>query len=551
MYKFGLLSLLNLGKVGVKNGWRSLLLVVVVFALYGQFLWNPIVFDDLYFFMLDNEGNQPVSSYHFELLQLRSLPYASLAWTKAWFGLDLINFRIGNLLLHAGVVLALFFFLTSLFTAVIGDDKEERLSPRMAAFFAALLFALNPVSTYAVAYLVQRSIVMATLFSLLGLLAYTRGSVRQKPAWLWLSVACYFFAVYAKEQAVMLPAVFLSLTILLHADWRQQFKDRWAIFLAMLVIAVLVVVSAKGLIGSVYVVPGTETWGEAERPLSYPLSIWMQSQHFLKYAFLWIFPNPAWMSIDMPQPAPESLLSPFLLSFLAFLAWGALAFWLLFKRGRRGLAGFALLSPWLMYLVEFSLIRVQDVFVLYRSYLWAPVAFCLLPVIFAKLNGRAAAAVLSLLALTMIPLSMDRLMTLSHPYLVWDDAEKLVKGRPDLLGSFRIYYNRGTEAIHIGNLDQAVSDLKQAIALSPRFAEAHGNLGAAYFAKADWNNAAAAFGKAIAIAHEDHQAPSPRYIHGRAQAFEKLGELEKAQQDYRESCRLAKRGCDKLKPPSQ
>ena len=134
MYKFGLLSLLNLGKVGVKNGWRSLLLVVVVFALYGQFLWNPIVFDDLYFFMLDNEGNQPVSSYHFELLQLRSLPYASLAWTKAWFGLDLINFRIGNLLLHAGVVLALFFFLTSLFTAVIGDDKEERLSPRMAAF---------------------------------------------------------------------------------------------------------------------------------------------------------------------------------------------------------------------------------------------------------------------------------------------------------------------------------------------------------------------------------------------------------------------------------
>ena len=536
-------------KTRIVEGLVGLLLIGAVAALYGQFLWNPIVFDDLYFFMLDGEGNQPVSSYRFELLQLRSLPYATLAWTKAWFGLDLIGFRIGNLLLHAGVVLSLFFFLKSLFTTTMGDDKEERLSPRMAAFFAALLFALHPVSTYAVAYLVQRSIVMATLFSLLGLLAYTQGSIRQKPLWLWLSVPCYFFAVHAKEHAIMLPAVLLGLTVLLHSDWRQQLKDRWAIFLAMLIIALLVVVSAKGLIGSVYVVPGTETWGEADRPLSYPLSIWMQSQHFLKYAFLWIFPNPAWMSMDMPQPAPESLLSPFLLSFLAFLAWGALAFWLLFKRGLQGLAGFALLSPWLMYLVEFSLIRVQDVFVLYRSYLWAPVAFCLLPVLFAKLNGRVAAAILSLLALTMIPLSMDRLMTLSHPYLVWDDAEKLVRGRTDLLGAFRIYYNRGTESIHIGKLDQAVADLKQAIALSPRFAEAHGNLGAAYFDKADWNNAAVAFGRAIAIAHEDHRNLSPRYIHGRAQAFEKLGEFEKAQQDYRESCRLASRGCEKLTPP--
>ena len=533
------------------NWLLGLLLIAMVAALYGQFLWNPIVFDDLYFFMLDNEGNQPVSSYRFELLQLRSLPYATLAWTKAWFGLDLINFRIGNLLLHAGVVLALFFFLTRLFTAVIGGDRQESLSPRMAAFFAALLFALHPVSTYAVAYLVQRSIVMATLFSLLGLLAYTQGSIRQNALWLWLSVPCYFLAVYAKEHAIMLPAVLLGLTVLLHTDWRQQLKARWGIFLAMLAIAVLVLVSAKGLIGSVYVVPGTETWGEADRPLSYPLSIWMQSQHFLKYAFLWVVPNPAWMSMDMPQPAPQSLLSPFLLSFLAFLAWGALAFWLLFKRGLQGLAGFALLSPWLMYLVEFSLIRVQDVFVLYRSYLWAPAAFCLLPVIFAKLKGRAAVALLSLLALTMIPLSMDRLMTLSHPYLVWDDAEKLVRGRTDLLGAFRIYYNRGTEAIHIGNQDQAIADLKQAIALSPRFAEAHGNLGAAYFEKGEWNNAAAAFGKAIEIAREDHRNISARSIHGRAQAFEKLGEFEKAQNDYRESCRLANRGCDKIKPQSK
>ena len=545
------MNVLRAHKSKYESALLALLLIAGVAALYGQFLWNPIVFDDLYYFMLDSKGNQPVSSSRFELLQLRSLPYATLAWTKAWFGLDLINFRIGNLLLHAGVVLALFFFLASLFTAVIGVAKRESLPPHLAAFFAAMLFALHPVSTYAVAYLIQRSILMATLFSLLGMLAYLQGSVQRKSIWLWLSVPCYFFAVFAKEQAIMLPTVLLGLTVLLHADWRQKLKQRWAIFLVMLVIAVLVTVSLKGLIGSVYIVPGTENWSEADRELSYPMSIWMQSQHFLKYAFFWVFPNPAWMSIDMPQPFPQSLLSTFLLAFLAFLAWGALAFWLLLKRGMQGLAGFALLSPWLMFLVEFSVLRIQDVFVLYRSYLWAPLAFCLLPVFFAKLNGRVAAAILLLLALTMVPLSMERLITLSHPFLVWDDAEKLVRDRTDLPGSFRIYYNRGTEWIHIGNPDSAIADLKQAIALSPRFVEAHGNLGAAYFDKADWTHAAASFDRAIVIAAEDHKTVNPRSIYGRAQALEKLGQSKKAQPDYRESCRLANWGCDKLQPESK
>ena len=35
-------------------------LLLAILALYGQFLWNPIVFDDLPFFMVDEYGNQPV-----------------------------------------------------------------------------------------------------------------------------------------------------------------------------------------------------------------------------------------------------------------------------------------------------------------------------------------------------------------------------------------------------------------------------------------------------------------------------------------------------------
>jgi len=531
------------------------LLLGAVAALYGQFLWNPLIFDDLLSFITDNAGNQLVSSYHFSLLELHSLPMATLAWTKAWFGLDLINFRLGNLLLHAMVVLALFFFLDTLFASMKLVQNKNEIAPRNTAFFAALLFALHPVSTYAAGYLIQRTIVMATLFCVLSMLVYVHGSTQKKPLWLWMSVPFYYMAVFCKEHAVMLPAVLLALTVLLHDDWQARLKQRWMIFTALAAIAVYVI-SLKSIVGSVYELNAPEllqtnasgVTGGADVALSYPLSIITQSFLFFKYALLWIFPNPNWMSIDMREPFARSFFSTYLLATCGFVTWGIAACWLLLKRGRSGLVGFAMLFPWLMFFTEFSTVRIQEVFVLYRSYLWAVGAFCMLPVIFSRLDSRTASFILSAIAVAMMPIAMERLATLSNPFLLWSDAEKLVHGRSDLPGAYRIYYNRGTELIKMDNPDQAIADLKLSIALSKDFAEGYGNMGAAYMKKWDWKNAVVSFSKAIEIelAHNGNDSLSSKYINGRATAYEKMGELEKAQTDYKEVCRLIHKGCEKI-----
>jgi len=571
----------------------ALLLVLATTALYGQFLWNPIIFDDVSFFTVDSEGKQPVSGYRFSLFELRSLPYATLAWSKEWFGLEVLYFRAGNLLLHAAVVLALFFFLAELFAAVYGNHSEDdlnsgnplnvgralarplrqtqdrhaglkpdlqsidplgatqtheqpALNSRLAAFFAALLFALHPVTTYAAGYLVQRTIIMATLFSLLAMLCYVQGCIRQKKLWLWMSVPLYYLAVFSKEHAIMLPAALLALTILLHDDWREKLKQRWGIFAALTVIAIFVLLAKKSLLGSVYEINASYfIWG-IESELTYPLSILTQTWLFFKYALLWVLPNPAWMSIDMREPFARSLLSPYLLALVGFAGWGAGAFWLLLKRGRAGLAGFAMLFPCVMFLTELSTVRIQEVFVLYRSYLWATGAFCLLPVIFAKCNVRMAAGILSAIALAMFPISMERLMTFSHPVLLWDDAEKLVKGRADLPGAHRIARNRGTELTKIEKYDQAIADFKQAIALAEGYADVYGNMGGAYLNKGDWQNALMSFNIAIDLMHQMGEPPVAHFIYGRALVFEKMGETQKAQADYKVSCQLAKEGCQRL-----
>jgi tetratricopeptide (TPR) repeat protein len=252
------------------------------------------------------------------------------------------------------------------------------------------------------------------------------------------------------------------------------------------------------------------------------------------------------MSIDMREPF-ATLASPlYWLGAAAFLAWGAAGFWLVFKRGNKALLGFALLFPWLMFMTELTTVRIQEIFVLYRSYLWAVGALCAAPLLLARLPARLTIAVALACASVLFLFSMGRLLTMSHPVLLWEDARQVLAGRTELPGASRIYYNLGTEYIGIARPDKAIAEFKQAIASSPDFAEAHGNLGAAYLQQGEWKNAATAFGEAIDIERKNGKEPGLKHLLGRAQSYEKAAEISKSQSDYRDTCRLYKRSCDKV-----
>jgi tetratricopeptide (TPR) repeat protein len=531
----------------MKTVAMGLALALLVAALYGQFLHSPLIFDDKYLFLMDADGNQPVSVYHFVWNQPRSFPYATLAWTKDWLGLDMANFRIGNLLLHAAVALALFAFLATLLNAVLVNQSGDRLTPTAIAFLASALFAVHPVATYATGYLVQRTIVMATLFSLTTMLAYFVGSLRNNAWWLWVSVLSYYLAVFSKEQAVTLIAVLPALSVLLHKDWREQILRKWPVFIAMLAIAIVAILVRKGLLGSVYEIEAPEmllAQGNLANP--YALSLMTQSWMFFKYLFLWLLPSTTLMSIDLREPFAPGLLSFYLLAPVAFLLWGFVGAWMLFMRGRRGLLGFSMLFVWLMFFTELSTVRVQEVFVLYRSYLWSIGVFCALALVIEKFNTKAVVGVAVLVTGVLFTQAMERLMTLSHPVLVWEDAEKKLHGRTDLPGAYRIYHNLGNALSEIEQNEQAIQNYQQAIALNNTLPYAHGNLGAVYLKQGAWQSAIDAFSRAIENAQQLGQRPVPRYIDGRGQAYEMIGEMQKAQADFKESCRLARRSCDKV-----
>ena len=209
-----------------KSGWLiASLLVLAAFALYGKGLHYPLVFDDRVF---RDDVFRHYTAAIFKL-DTRWFAYATFGWTWEIVGKQWAWHRAINVLLHAGAAFMLFQFLSRLYTIALdtkGAANPQHTQWRWIAAMGALLFLVHPVAVYGVAYLTQRSIVMATLFGLLSLWLFLEGLARrQSPAWFYGAVATYFVAVFSKEHSVMIPAVALALTVLVRGmpsrDWRE------------------------------------------------------------------------------------------------------------------------------------------------------------------------------------------------------------------------------------------------------------------------------------------------------------------------------------------
>src|SRR5262249_50269450 len=144
-------------------------------------------------------------------------------------------------------------------------------------------------------------------------------------------------------------------------------------------IGVAVVYQSRALLGALYepfVAPAVGYLPDLEQKLAYPISVITQGWLFFRYLAAWLAPWPGWMSIDMRVPVPSDLLAwPQTLGFFLWLAYPICAMLLLRRGGRAGLAGLGLLAPWMLALTEITVARLQEPFVLYRSYLWMPLLF--------------------------------------------------------------------------------------------------------------------------------------------------------------------------------
>jgi len=169
---------------------------------------------------------------------------------------------------------------------------------------------------------------------------------------------------------------------------------------------------------------------------------------------------------------------------------------------------------------------------MYRSYLWFPIFGALFALALYRLNTRVLIVLSVVMACVLVPLSWNRLYSMSDALVLWEDAARLLVSGNEL-GAGRIYYNRALALSEKGRKAEAEADLDRVIILHPRFAPVYYARANVRFELARHADAMQDLEEAIAL-----NPDSAGYYLARAKVLTRMGRGEQAVPDLQKSCEM-------------
>ncbi|MDQ6622189.1 MAG: tetratricopeptide repeat protein [Verrucomicrobiota bacterium] len=199
-----------------------LLLAAIVLGVYAPVVRNGFVWDDTALVLRDPLIRSPrliaEGFQHFLFTDATASdfyrPIQRLTYTLEYaaFGLAPAPYHIDNVLLHLAAAIALLFFARELLSRF---DLRTR-TRETVSFLAALIWAIHPVQSSAVAYVSGRADLLAALFGFTGLYLGLRG-LRSKGARRWsFTVACaalFLLSALSKESGLIFLALWLTIVL--------------------------------------------------------------------------------------------------------------------------------------------------------------------------------------------------------------------------------------------------------------------------------------------------------------------------------------------------
>ena len=282
----------------------------------------------------------------------RQLVNVTLALNYAMSGFKVWSYHLFNLLIHLGGALALF----GIVRRVLEEDESGRYAAAAPwlAMTSAVLWAVHPLQTQAVTYIIQRCESLAGLCILASLLLAMIAMGRTR-TWPWQagSVACCLAGAFTKETIFLAP-----LFILLYDHWyvSPSFKEALSSH-RYLYAGHLVCLVILGINLGQYVSSGTTE--QVFSPWAYALS---QPEVILHYLKLAVWPVNLCLDYHWPE-TPLGLAVPLAAVILAMLAGTV---WLIRKRS---LYGLFLGWFWLCLAPSSSFFPINDLAFEHRMYL--------------------------------------------------------------------------------------------------------------------------------------------------------------------------------------
>ncbi len=408
----------------------------------------------------------------------------------------------------------------------------------------AVLWAVNPIQTQAVTYIVQRMASLSGMFYILSIYNYLAGRLKMKSRIQYrcfvLCIICFFLALGSKENAVMLPISLLLIEyifFMLQSNGAEKTYFRVLSVISLLILLVgAIYLFQKGLFNNFFSQVGSRPFSPYERLLT-------ESRVLFFYFGLIFYPIPARLSIDHDFQLSTSLFSPWTTA-LSTIAIVLLVFWAIRLIKKQPFFSFAVLFFFLNHLVESTMFPLELVFE-HRNYI--PSLFLFLPLAawlyallkhFAFKNRIVYITIILFVSLLISGLGTGayiRNMTYASPEELWRDAlekaplsaralsnlginagwkkiginagwekepsvDKLKEAlflNHKALSSYQqrvtfkptILLNMGNLLFNFGLYDQAIDQYKRSLELKPQFSDAHFHLAQAYIKKGDFSRA--------------------------------------------------------------
>lgn len=480
-----------------------LLLLVIVVATFSNSLNNVFQFDDAISFI--HKANE-VSPFDFEKIFSggggRPVGFYSFILGNRLHGDWLAGFHLINISLHAVASIGVFLLIERLLSLTEFRKKLTREQLWFIPLAAGLLFAVHPLQTQPVNYIIQRVTILAGLFYIFSTYFFIRviqsKSKAQQLLWGSLLVLSSLAAFLSKENAFSLPAM-LALVYLLFfwkkISIKQFIKDKLNLFLyfsGVMVTGVWLVILKWPTI--IFHTTNQRTpIGEYLTPTNYLMTQAVVITQYFRFTFF-----PISLSLDHYVPLVHSVLEPlFIFGFVLILVLLRIAYSL---RKSQPLITFSIMWVFIALSVESSFMPIKDVMFEHRMYLplvGVSLLFGLgLSKMFLRMKQGKTLRITLLIAIigALSFISYQRNIVWSSEVLMWQDV---VNKYPQLP---RAHFNLGLKlAEQEGKIPQAFVQFQHAIDLYPDHSKAHNAIGYLYLLSKDYEDALFHLGLAIEL----------------------------------------------------
>lgn len=353
-----------------------------------------------------------------------------------------VNFRLFNILIHIVNSLLLYTIVFMTVRMSAGENRNGRLAAA-AALISGAVFALHPLNSNAVAYIIQRGTSLAALFVLLSLITYifaNRARKKLSGGTLYgATVVFIILAILSKENAVMaIPLILLYDYVFLSRGDKKRFMKKIAVALCMGLGASLIANLFFPVYGSALSI-GKE-FLRINEPLAFKAWMaqdvyWSPLEHILtelrvlcRYLFVFLLPLPHNLVFDWwGYPVSKGLFEPVTTFFSLCLVTGVVIFSVLSLR-RFPFLSFGILWYFIAISLESFIAIGSDFYFEHRNYLpLAGLIFGLVAQIATafrdRLSGRftlwiAVAALSALLGF----MTFQRNFVWKDPVTFWKDS---------------------------------------------------------------------------------------------------------------------------------